>query len=324
MHVPRPVAIKPLIQPYLMLKAFAVLVLLMLVARPLYAADWEEFRGKAIDGVTAFVDKNSVEIDRDTIVKGWVKFEYAKPKSNDGWQVTSRVTYRMVNCETNRFWTVEDMLNVKNRIDPIPLERMGFDQQWQIPVPGTESSMVVEALCYETHSMFGALWDTAKETYEVPNAIEVDAISKKELAALGVEPHDGDTQFKAWAGVTGVESARVSLRSNHIVLTKDTVHFIGWDKALQKFKKDNSIPLSQIDSVVLVHGGSYEQLRQIHLVTGTEKTVISFSTGENALAERVFAAFAKAGLNTETSSKYVHGYRENTVILPPPTEEKKQ
>lgn len=324
MQVSRPAHVKQLKQQYLMLKVFALLVLLLLVARPLYAADWEEFRGRAVEGATAFVDKNSVEIDRDTIVKGWVKFEYNKPKSNDGWEVTSRVTYRMVNCETNRYWTVEDMLNVKNRIDPIPLERMGFAQQWQIPVPGTESSMVVEALCYETRSMFGGLWDTAKETYEVPNAIEVNKISTKELAALGAEPHDGDTQFKAWAGVTGADSARVSLRSNHIILTKDAVHFIGWDKTLQQFKKDNSIPLSQISSVVMVRGGSYEQLRQIHLITGAEKTVISFSKGENELAERTFAAFARTGLNTATSSRYVHGYRENTVIIPPPTEEKKQ
>lgn len=317
MQVTRAAAMKQLKSQHLMIKAFALTILLLLVARPLYAADWKEFRGKALQGTTVFVDGNSVEVDRDIVVKGWVKFEYAKPKWNNGAEVTSRVTYRMANCESRRYWVVEDLLNAKNSIDPIRLEAMGFAQQWQVPAPGTESEMALEALCYETRSMFGALWDTVEETYEAPKATEVGAISAQELSDLGVEPAAGDTQIKAWAGVTSVDSKTVNLRSNHVILTKDAIHFIGWDKTLQQFKKDNSLPLGQISSAVLVNGGSYEQLRQIHLINGTEKTVISFSLGENALAESTFAKLGKAGLSTATSSRYVHGYREDTVITPP-------
>ncbi len=317
MQVTRAAAMKQLKSQHLMIKAFALTILLLLVARPLHAADWKEFRGKALQGTTVFVDGNSVEVDRDIVVKGWVKFEYAKPKRSNGAEVTSRVTYRMANCESRRYWVVEDLLNAKNSIDPIRLEAMGFAQQWQVPAPGTESEMALEALCYETRSMFGSLWDTVEETYEAPKATEVGAISAQELSDLGVEPAAGDTQIKAWVGTTSVDSKTVNLRSNHVILGKDAIHFIGWDKTLQQFKKDSSLPLSQISSAVLVNGGSYEQLRQIHLIAGTEKTVISFSLGENAQAESTFAKFGKAGLNTATSSRYVHGYREDTVIIPP-------
>lgn len=153
-------------QQHLMLKALALVVLLLLVARPLYAADWKEARGKPLSDANVFVDGNSTNVEHDTVVKGWVKFEYSKPKKHNGVEVMSRVTYRLANCETRRYRVVEDMLNVKNGIEPIQLEVSGNAGQWEVPPPGTEAEAALDALCYETRSMLGQLWDKVEDSYE--------------------------------------------------------------------------------------------------------------------------------------------------------------
>lgn len=291
-------------------------VLLLLPSMPLHAANWTEFRGKSVEGVTVFVDERSVEIEHDTLVKGWVKFEYAKPKLNQGAEAMSRMTSRVVNCDTRRYWVIEDMLTVRHSVDPVHLEVSNGQQQWQIPVPGTESEMALDALCYQTRSAFGKLLDSVEDVYEVPSAVGVGKVSPEELSALGVNPSAQDVRLKAWVGETATNAGSVSLYSNHIFLAKDTLYFVGWDNAAQKFSKVRELPLDQVNSASMVHGGTYEQLRQIHLVTDSGLTVISFSKGENDAAENFFTQLAKAGLDTNVSSKYIHGYRVDSVIVP--------
>lgn len=165
-QLPRTADVIPLRQQHLMLKALALIIPLLLVASPLYAADWKAARGKPLGDTAVFVDGNSVEVEHDTVVKGWVKFEYGKPKKYNGAEVTSRVTYRLANCETHRYRVMEDMLNMKNGIEPIRLDVSGNAQQWEVPPPGTEAEAARDALCYETRSMLGQLWDKMNDSYE--------------------------------------------------------------------------------------------------------------------------------------------------------------
>ena len=289
--------------------AMALTVLLLLLTRPLYAANWEEFRGKSVEATNVFVDQNSVEIEHDTAVKGWVKFEYDTPKYQNGKEVVSRMTYRTVNCANGRYWVMEDWLNVKNSVDPILLATNSGAQEWQKPAPSSEAEMALEALCYETKSIFGSAWDTVKEAYHSPKVGQVADISKRELSALDVAPGDGESQFKAWVGVTSIDSAKVEQKSNHVIVSKDFIHFVSWDKDVERFIKETSLPQAHITGVALVRGGNYEQLKQLQLITPTGKTVISFSIGEDKLAEKVYATLLKAGLKDFATSKFVHGYR---------------
>lgn len=280
---------------------------LLLIASVAQAANWEEFRGRSVAGTTAYRDDNSVEIAHDTVVTGWVKLEYATPKNIYGQEVISRTTHRAVNCATGRYWIMEDWLNVKNGGDPIPLAITANQQEWQKAAPSSEGEMVLDALCYSTKSSFGEASDTIKEAYESPQA-QIKDVGPDDLVLLDAAPVPGDIQFKAWVGQTAVDSDKVSQKGTHVIVTKDKINLITWDNELQVFTI-NDIPLANIRKAALVRGGNYEQLKQIQLVTSTGKTVISFSTGEDSLAEDVFAKLTSAGIPTFTSSHFVHGYR---------------
>jgi hypothetical protein len=281
---------------------------LLLIASAVQAANWTEFRGRAVPGTTVFVDDSSVEIDRDTIVKGWVKFEYDTPKMINGKVVIGRMTQRAVNCETGRFWVTEDWLNVKNSGDPIPLAITGNEQQWQKAAPSSEAEMALDALCYNNKSTLGSAWDTVKEAYESPKA-DVADVSNEELYNMEVTPDPQDTRFKAWIGNTSVDSKTVSETATNVIMSKDIIRFIVWDKDNKLFREDPALPINQIRSVALVRGGNYEQLKQIQLITSSGKTVISFSTGEDKLAENVYATLLQSGVKDYTTTSFVHGYR---------------
>jgi len=218
------------------------------------------------------------------------------------------MTYRTVNCDNGRYWVSEDWLTVKNSVDPILLPTNSGAQEWQKAPPSSEAEMAVDALCYETKSLFGMAWDTVKEAYQSPKA-RIEDISSTEMSSLDMVPGPDDTLFKAWVGVTSIDSRKAEQSANHVLITKEYIHFIAWDKEAERFKKDTNLPIAQITGVALVRGGNYEQLKQILLITPTGKTVISFSTGEDQLAEHVYAALLKAGLKEFTTSKFVHGYR---------------
>lgn len=281
---------------------------LLLIASAVQAANWTEFRGRAVPGTRVFVDDNSVEIDRDTIVKGWVKFDYDTPRVIDGKVVIGRMTERAVNCENGRFWITADWLNVKNSVDPIPLAIAGKDQQWQTAAPSSESEMARDALCYANKSLFGRGWDTVQEAYESPKA-DIADVSTETLNNMEVTPDPQDTQFKAWVGTTSLDSQTASENATHVIISKDVIRFIVWDNNLQLFREDPALPIDQIRAAALVRGGNYEQLKQIQLITSSGMTVISFSTGEDRLAENVFATLMQSGVKDFTTTRFVHGYR---------------
>jgi hypothetical protein len=283
---------------------------LLLIASAVQAANWTEFRGRAVPGTRVYVDDNSVEIDRDIIVKGWVKFEYDTPKMIEGKLVIGRMTQRAVNCENGRYWVTEDWLNVKNGADPIPLAIAGNNQQWQKAAPSSEAEMAQDALCYANKSLFGSTWDTVKEAYESPKA-DVADVSTEELNNMEVTPDPQDTQFKAWVGNTSLDSATASETATNVIISKDIIRFIVWDKELNLFREDPALPIDQIRSAALVRGGNYEQLKQIQLITNSGKTVISFSAGEDKLAEGVFNTLLQSGVRDFNTTSFVHGNRAN-------------
>lgn len=276
---------------------------------PLYAADWTEFRGKAQEATLVFVDERSLVIERDTVVGGWVKFEYTKPKYQNGQEIVSRVTHRLANCETGRYWVTEDMLNVKNGLNPIPLPISSTHQEWQKITPSSDAEMAFDALCYQTKSMFGNAWDTVKESYHSPAIGHVDDMSDNQLAGLLLKRTPGDKMFRAWAGTASMDARKVDQSSNHILISDQLIHFIGWNKDIKQFHETTTLPLADITGITLVRGGNYEQLKQLQLDTATGKTVVSFSVGEDKLAEDVYAMLVKKGLRNYSSTNYVHGYR---------------
>ena len=280
---------------------------LLLIATMAQAADWQEFRGRAVAGTIAYRDDNSVEVSHDVIVTGWVKLEYSTPKNIYGQEVIGRTTHRSVNCETGRYWVMEDWLDVKNGGDPIPLAIAGNEQQWQKAAPSSEAEMVQDALCYSNKTVFGEASDNIKEAYESPEA-PIKDITADDLTYIKATPEPGDIMFKAWVGETSRDSAKVSQKGEHVVLTKDKFNFIIWDEEQKTFTM-TSLPLRNISRAALVRGGNYEQLKQIQLITATGKTVISFSTGEDGVAEDVYAKLTKAGIPQYTSSHFAHGYR---------------
>ncbi len=279
---------------------------LLLVATVVHAADWQEFRGRSVPGTTVYRDDNTVAITRDSLVDGWLKFEYSTPKNINGQLVVSRTTHRIANCNNGRYWVFDDWLNVQNG-DPIPLAITSNEQQWQLPVPSSEAEMAMDALCYATKSTLGSAWDTVKEFYESPQA-QIKDIGPDDLVLLDAVPLPGDIQFKAWVGDAAIDSDKVSQKGEHVIVTRDRINFILWDDELQIYTI-HDLPLANISRAALVRGGNYEQLKQIQLITATGKTVISFSTGENSLAEDVFAKLKKSGIPEYSTSRFMHGYR---------------
>jgi hypothetical protein len=149
----------------LMIQVMAMIAICVLVAKPLYAADWEQFRGRYDVSTKVFVDDSSVEIEHDTVVKGWVKLEYPAPQTRDGIKMISHSTYRMANCDTRRYWVLEDWANPGGSVEPVRLEISNV-QEWRVATPGSESEMALDALCYETRSLLGMAWDGIKRHYE--------------------------------------------------------------------------------------------------------------------------------------------------------------
>jgi hypothetical protein len=280
---------------------------LLLIATAVQAADWQEFRGRSVPGATVYRDDNSIQVDRDTIVEGWVRIEYSTPKNVNGHEVISRTTHRAVNCGNGRYWVIDDWLNVRDGGEPIALGIGDNAQQWQKAAPSSEAEMVLDALCYSTKSSVGTAWDSVKESYESPQA-QIKDITPDDLALLKATPGPGDIQFKAWVGQTSIDSDKVSQKGDHVIVTKDKINFITWDQEQNAFTI-HSLPLANISRAALVRGGNYEQLKQIQLITPTGMTVISFSTGENGLPEDVFAKLMKAGIPEYSTSRFVHGYR---------------
>lgn len=133
-----------------------LLLLLSLASLPATAAQWREV-GQVPDRDTAVsVDDASMAVDHDTIVDGWVRFEYGKPQNRDGQKLNAYVSHRMVNCAINRYWLM-DSYGTRSTGEQVRL--YSELQEWQMPPPDSEDEIASAALCNEAKSIFGKLWD---------------------------------------------------------------------------------------------------------------------------------------------------------------------
>lgn len=133
-----------------------VVVLILAPAAPAYAAEWREVGVAPGSGTLVYVDDASLSVDHDTVVKGWVKFQYDRPREHDGQKFDVYVAQRMVNCEVNRYWQM-DAWGYRNNADPVRLYSTA--QEWQTPAPDSDSEIASAVLCNETKSIFGIIWD---------------------------------------------------------------------------------------------------------------------------------------------------------------------
>jgi hypothetical protein len=106
-----------------------------------------------------YVDDSSVKVDHDTVVSGWVRFEYPQPREIDGRKMAAQNSLRMVNCEDRRYWITEAWAYPADHGEPVQL--YSSFQEWQLAAPESEAQVALDALCYETKSLFGILWDKA-------------------------------------------------------------------------------------------------------------------------------------------------------------------
>lgn len=129
---------------------------MMLMAHALYAGQWREVGEVPDTGTIVYVDEYSVVVDHDTIVKGWVKLEYDKPRLRDGQKVEAIATHRMVNCEVNRYWQMDEW-GYRSNADPVRF--YSISQEWETPAPDSDSEVASAAICNAGKSFFGVLWD---------------------------------------------------------------------------------------------------------------------------------------------------------------------
>ena len=122
-----------------------------------HAANWREVGEVPNTNITVFVDDNSLSVDHDTIVKGWVRFDYHKPREREGLMLTDYVSQRMVDCENNRYWITEGWGHSKGK--PEMMQVFTSAQEWQQPVPDSEAEIASAALCMEAQSVLGKLWE---------------------------------------------------------------------------------------------------------------------------------------------------------------------
>lgn len=134
-----------------------LLFLLLVSAISAHAGQWREVGEVGETGTIVSVDDASLSVDHDSVVTGWVRFEYPKPKERDGYKLTGYTSQRMVNCEINRYWVMDSWGYPSNNTEPVRL--YSADQEWQMPPPDSEAEIAAAALCNETMSFLGIGFD---------------------------------------------------------------------------------------------------------------------------------------------------------------------
>jgi len=132
-------------------------VVFVVLVQSATAAEWREVGTVPDGGASVYVDDASISVDHDTIVKGWVRFDYDKPQERDGHKLDSYASQRMVNCESNRYWLMDGWGTRSGGGEQVRL--YSTFQEWQMPPPDSEAEIASAALCYEAKSIFGKIWD---------------------------------------------------------------------------------------------------------------------------------------------------------------------
>jgi hypothetical protein len=141
-----------------MLRLILLFLGLLATSTQVAAGQWREVGEVPERDAVVLVDDASITVDHDTIVKGWVRFDYDKPHTLDGHKLVSYVSQRMVNCETNRYWLMDGYGTTSGTAEQVRL--YSSFQEWQMPPPDSEAEVASAALCNEAKSVFSSLWGT--------------------------------------------------------------------------------------------------------------------------------------------------------------------
>lgn len=134
-----------------------VVVVFTLMLETAGAAQWREVGSVPDSDASVYVDDASISVDHDIIVKGWVRFDYDKPRERDGYKLTSYVSHRMVDCAANRYWLMDGWGSRSEGGEQVRI--YSSFQEWQMPPPDSEAEVASAALCNEAQSFFGGAWN---------------------------------------------------------------------------------------------------------------------------------------------------------------------
>ncbi|BCM25711.1 hypothetical protein [Methyloradius palustris] len=143
---------------------------------------------------------------------------------------------------------------------------------------------------------------------------EAPTFNADSIANLGIKSAEIKAQEKALFGVTSLDSTVADLRPSYVIQTGDALYFVTWNEGLKQYKKELSLPLGRINSVALVRYGTFGHIRQVHITTDSELVVMSFTVGENEIAEKAFSTLADAGVKVSEKSQFVRGANDSLVI----------
>lgn len=115
-------------------------------------------------------------------------------------------------------------------------------------------------------------------------------------------------------GITSINSDVADFRPCIVVLSDASLNLITWNDKTQQYDSELSLPLSSIQSAVLVKYGTFKHIRQIHMYTELGKIALSYTVGENQKAESLYTNIVNAGVKVGTDEKYIRGTHDNVVI----------
>jgi hypothetical protein len=133
---------------------------------------------------------------------------------------------------------------------------------------------------------------------------------------LDIQQADIKTQTKAMFGVTAPDSRVGDFRVCHAILTREAMQLITWNSESQLFKKELSLPIQNIQSVSLIHYGTFGHIRQVHMTSEVGVIVLSFTVGENNAAEAIYKALLEAGVPQGNRTQYVRAAGDANMVIP--------
>lgn len=146
------------------------------------------------------------------------------------------------------------------------------------------------------------------------DAPKLDAPS---FSTLAIDQSEVLSSDGALFGITSSGSRVADLKPCYVIVTRQAITLVTWNHGPNRaFKKELSLPFSQIKSAALVHYGNMGHLRQIHVRSELGKVVISYGLGESPKAENVFALLTNAGVQVTGEDGYVRGATDGNGAIP--------
>jgi hypothetical protein len=145
---------------------------------------------------------------------------------------------------------------------------------------------------------------------------EAPSFSNQVISYLDIHQAEIKSKTKGLFGVTSLDSKVADLHVSYMIQTSDRVHFITWNQDLKKFKNELSLPIGHIKSASLIHYGTFGHIRQVHLTSEVGLIVMSFTVGENEIAENTYKKLIDAGVSVGNRTKYVRDVGDGNMVIP--------